>query len=172
MKRASGASSIGAPVLALGAIVMFAFALVACGGDDGGGKKAARTTRTSTTTTTSGTATTTVADGGGGGGGGPASGPSIASFNVPTSVTCSTATTINISWSTVNATEVVISIDGPGPYRTYSGPSGSDSVPFACDGNPHTYMITAKGNGGQATRTVTVTRASSTATTQGTSTTT
>jgi hypothetical protein len=149
---------------------MIAVILVGCGG--GGGSKKTAATTSSTTTTVVGTA-----GGSGGGGGNPSTpaggtstGPSIASFSVPKTVTCSSSTTIQISWVTVNATEVVISIDGPGPYKTYPGPRGSDSVPFACDGRPHTYMITAKGASGQATRTVTVTRAMATTTTTGGST--
>jgi hypothetical protein len=155
-------------VFLLGGIVMLAAVMVACGGD-GGDKKA--TTR-STTTTTTAVAGGAGGSAGGGGGGGGSSKPTIASFNVPTTVNCSSPTTINISWSTSNATQVVISIDGPGPYKTYSGPSGADSVPFACDGNPHTYMITAKNSSGQTTRTVTVTKGMSSSTTAGTPTTT
>ena len=168
MKGTSRALSRGALALglSLGGIVMLAAVMVACGGDSG--DKKAATTRSTTTTTTA----VAGGAGGSGGGGGGSSKPTIASFNVPTTVNCASPTTINISWSTSNATQVAISIDGPGPYKYYSGPSGSDSVPFACDGNPHTYMITAKNSSGQTTRTVTVTKGMSSSTTAGTPTTT
>ncbi len=163
MKTCSAGSGPRTWMLACGLVVLSGAAVAACGG--GGGNKA--TTTTSTTTAATGTG----GGSSGGGGGGTSSGPSIVSFGVPSKVTCTTATTIKVSWSTTKATEVVLSIDGPGPYKTYPGPSGSDSVPFACDGHPHTYMITAKGPAGQVTRTVTVTQAGSTATTKSTSTT-
>jgi len=84
---------------------------------------------------------------------------SISSFNIPSTVTCSGPTTIGVSWTTTNANEVVLSIDGPAPYKTYSGSSGADTVPFACNGAPHTYTLTAKRTaGGQATQTQTVTQ--------------
>jgi hypothetical protein len=82
----------------------------------------------------------------------------ISSFNVPSTVPCSGPTTIGVSWTTTNATQVVLSIDGTVPYKTYSGPTGADTVPFACNGAPHRYTITAKSStGGQATQTQTVT---------------
>jgi hypothetical protein len=83
---------------------------------------------------------------------------SISSFNVPSTVTCSGPTTIGVSWTTSNANEVILSIDGPAPYKTYPGSSGADTVPFACNGAPHTYTLTARRTGGgQATQTQTVT---------------
>ena len=92
-------------------------------------------------------------------GGSSNSSVSITSFNVPSTVTCSGPTTIGVSWSTTNATEVVLSIDGPAPFKTYSGSSGADTVPFACNGASHTYTLTAKRAGGaQATQTQTVTQ--------------
>ena len=66
-----------------------------------------------------------------------------------------------MSWTTSNATEVVLSIDGAGPYKTYNGPTGADNVPFPCNGLPHRYTITAKSSssgGTQATQTQTVTQ--------------
>jgi hypothetical protein len=64
----------------------------------------------------------------------PASGGCIAPFNFPQM--------INVSWNTKFATKVTLSIDGPGIYRSYDGPSGSDTLPFACPGS-HTYLLTA-----------------------------
>jgi hypothetical protein len=91
---------------------------------------------------------------------------SIKSFNVPTTVPCSGPTTIGVSWSTSNATQVILSIDGSAPFKTYSGGNGADTVPFSCNGQPHQYILTAKAsNGAQATQTQTVTQIS-TSTTQ------
>ena len=102
-------------------------------------------TSTSSSTTTATTAPAQVA---------------IQSFNVPSTVTCSSPTTISVSWSATNATQVVLSIDGAGAYKTYSGPTGADSVPFACDGHTHTYTITAKDATSQQSRSSTVTQIS------------
>jgi hypothetical protein len=74
---------------------------------------------------------------------------------MPSDVTCTSSTTINVSWSYANATSLTISIDGPGAYNTY-GPTGSDALPFACDGNPHKYTFAATGPGGTTTTTNTV----------------
>jgi hypothetical protein len=91
---------------------------------------------------------------------------SISSFNVPSTVPCSGPTTIGVSWSTTNATQVVLSIDGSVPYKTYPGATGADTVPLVCNGAPHQYTITAKSStGGQATQTQTVTPISTTTTT-------
>jgi hypothetical protein len=97
----------------------------------------------------------------------------INSFNVPSTVNCSGPTTIGVSWSTTNATQVVLSIDGSAPYKTYSGSNGADTVPFACNGGAHTYAITAtSGSGARSTRTQTVTQISTPTTTPRTTTTT
>ncbi len=74
---------------------------------------------------------------------------------MPSDVSCTSSTTITVSWSYQDATSLTISIDGPGAYATY-GPTGSDALPFACDGNPHTYTFTATGPGGTTTNTNTV----------------
>jgi len=82
----------------------------------------------------------------------------ISSFNVPTTVPCSGPTTIGVSWHTSNATQVILSIDGPVPYKTYPGGNGADTVPFTCNGLPHRYTLTAKSSSGtQTTQTQTVT---------------
>jgi hypothetical protein len=97
----------------------------------------------------------------------------INSFNVPSTVNCSGPTTIGVSWSTTNASQVILSIDGLVPYKTYSGPSGADTVPFACNGATHTYTIIAKSStGAQSTQTQTVTQISTTTTTPRSTTTT
>jgi hypothetical protein len=90
----------------------------------------------------------------------------ISSFNVPSTVNCSGPTTIGVSWSTTNATQVILSIDGSVPFKTYSGPTGADTIPFACNGVNHTYTLTAKSSSGaQATQTQTVTQISTPTTT-------
>ncbi len=65
---------------------------------------------------------------------------------------------LTISWSTTNATQTVLSIDGSGAYGTY-GPSASQALTLGCSGSQsHTYMITASGpNGPNATRTISFT---------------
>jgi len=53
-----------------------------------------------------------------------------------------------VSWSTTNATQTVLSVDGPGPYGTF-GPAGSASFSYGCLGSQtHTYLVTAKGPNG------------------------
>jgi hypothetical protein len=94
-------------------------------------------------------------------GGNSNSAVTINSFNVPSTVPCAGPTTIGVSWTTTNATQVVLSIDGTVPYKTYPGATGADTVPFACNGAPHRYTITAKSStSGQATQTQTVTQLS------------
>ncbi len=88
-------------------------------------------------------------------------GVTIDSFNLPTTVNCSGPTTIGVSWTTTNATQVVLSIDGSTPFRTYTGSTGADTVPFACNGANHTYTLTAKSSSGsQTTQTQTVSQVS------------
>ena len=84
--------------------------------------------------------------------------PSVDSVSAPSSVICSDGVTksITISWVVEHADEVVVSIDGPGAYQSYPGTNGSDSVPFACDGAQHTYMVSAKADGHTASKTVVV----------------
>jgi hypothetical protein len=98
--------------------------------------------------------------------GGSSSGVNISSFNVPSTANCSGPTTIGVSWSTSNANQVTLSIDGP-VFKTYPGGSGADTVPFACNGLPHRYTLTAiSSSGKQVTQTQTVTQISTSTTTQ------
>lgn len=99
-------------------------------------------------------------------GGNSSNGVNISSFNVPSTANCSGPTTIGVSWSTSNANQITLSIDGP-IYKTYPGGSGADTVPFACNGVPHRYTLTARSSSGaQTTQTQTVTQISTTTTTQ------
>jgi uncharacterized protein YceK len=78
--------------------------------------------------------------------------PQLVSLDMPSHVMCTGPTTITVSWSYAHANSLTISIDGPGAYDTY-GPSGSASLPFACDGNAHSYTFTAHGPAGTSTTT-------------------
>jgi hypothetical protein len=84
-------------------------------------------------------------------------GQTILTFNVPQTVKCDAAyqTTplIHLTWTTVLATGVSISIDGPGKFADYPA-NGSADVPFACSVAQHTYLLTTHGTGTAATRTV------------------
>jgi hypothetical protein len=98
--------------------------------------------------------------------GSSSNGVNISSFNAPNTVPCSGPTTIGLSWSTSNANQITLSIDGS-LFKTYPGGSGADTVPFACNGLPHRYTLTARNsNGTQTTQTQTVTPVSTTTTTQ------
>jgi hypothetical protein len=104
--------------------------------------------------------------------GGNSNGLDINSFNVPNTVNCTGPTTIGVSWTTNDATQVVLSIDGS-IFRTYTGPSGADTVPFACNGATHSYVITAKNSAGaQTSQTQTVTQSSAPTTSSSSTTTT
>lgn len=74
--------------------------------------------------------------------------PIIRFFTGPTSVNCSDpsfAGTIHLSWRVGNADGAQLSIDGPGVYKQYDGVLREDDVPFACDGNAHTYILVTYG---------------------------
>jgi hypothetical protein len=106
------------------------------GGNQGGGNQGG------------GQTTTTVA---------PAPAPTITSFETPENIDCHNGNfqEFTASWTTTNAVDVTISIDGPGAYASYPA-NGSTSLPFNCSSS-HTFLLTANGHGGQvATRTVTL----------------
>jgi hypothetical protein len=74
--------------------------------------------------------------------------PIIRFFTGPTSVNCSDPSftgTIHLSWRIGNADGASLSIDGPGVYMQYPGVLRDDNVPFACDGNAHTYILVTYG---------------------------
>jgi hypothetical protein len=141
---------------ALGVIILgVVIALLVTGGDDGDNKpsttssstSAASTSTSSSTTTSTTTATTTP------------NSPQITAYNAaPNPANCPNAPStvqLTLTWTTVNALGVTVSIDGPGKYADY-GANGSAQVPFPCSGS-HSYTLTANGNNGQtATRTITV----------------
>lgn len=134
-------------VILLGVII----ALLVSGGGDDGKKSASSTssssvsssTSTSTSSSTSTTSTTpgTTAPGA----------PVITAFTAtPSPFPCTPPNggQITLTWSTNNSNGVNVSIDGPGVFGSY-GAQGQQQVPFASCNNPHTYTLTAKGNGGQ-----------------------
>jgi len=74
--------------------------------------------------------------------------PVIRFFTGPASVDCSDPNfsgTIHLSWRIGNADGASLSIDGPGVYMQYLGVLRDDNVPFACDGNSHTYILVTTG---------------------------
>jgi hypothetical protein len=74
--------------------------------------------------------------------------PIIRFFTGPASVDCSNPSfpgTIHLSWRIGNADGANLSIDGPGVYMQYPGVLRDDNVPFACDGNQHTYILVTYG---------------------------
>jgi hypothetical protein len=149
-----------------GVAALLAVGTAACGGgDDSNAKQAAKTT---STLAASAASTTAPAGGGatgqntgsqsGGGGGSTATGPTITSFQTPDNIDCHNGDfqMFTASWNTSNAVKVTMSIDGPGVYKTYDGPSGSDSFPFNCS-TSHTFLLTAYGSDGHtATQTITL----------------
>jgi hypothetical protein len=107
------------------------------------------TTTSTTTTTTPPTSTTTTSTL-------PVVAPQITSFSVsPSAPTCLGNGQVLVSWSTLHAAVVTVTIDGAN-VGTF-GVSGSRSVPFSCPPQAHRYGIIAQGaNGQQATRSVQV----------------
>ena len=151
---------IGLLILLL--IIGIVIALIVNSSDD---KKSTTTTTSSTTTTiattttasTTTAATTTAASTTARPTTTASTKPVITGWSVtPNPAPCTGGTQqITASWSTQRADSVTISIDGPGIYATY-GPSGSTVINFPCDGNPHTYTLTAKGATESVTQTISV----------------
>ena len=80
------------------------------------------------------------------------SAPVIDSFDTPPNIDChnGNSQTFTASWTTTNAAEVEIFIDGA-PHGIYE-PDGSDSLPFDCTSS-HTFDLTAYSVDGQTTTT-------------------
>jgi chitodextrinase len=76
----------------------------------------------------------------------------------PNFVACyqTTTTTVTISWTSTNANQTTLAVDGPGLYGTY-GPSASVQLGIACENTTHHYTVTAKGPGGQSFKTASLT---------------
>jgi len=154
--------------LGLAALIGGGLALALGGGDTKDEKQATGTTSTSTSSTSTSTSTTTTTapsgGGGGGGGGGPTNNAPVVnvSLNKPSTQSCTPSedpnfptppVEVTVSWSTTNATETVLSVDGPGAYGTY-GPSASQGFSYGCGDATHTFTVTAKGPGGQTQQSV------------------
>jgi hypothetical protein len=93
--------------------------------------------------------------GGSSGGGQPtAPMPVIDSFVTPEDIDCHNGDfqLFSATWTTTHASKVTISIDGPGIYAEYPA-DGDTSLPFSCSSS-HSFLLTAHGDGGTATRTI------------------
>jgi cytoskeletal protein RodZ len=145
-------------VLVIGLLIGALVAVLASGGDDSASNS---TTSSSTTTPTTTPATlppapTTVATNP------PTSPPTNPSSPTPTVnqitinpnfIACyqGTSKDVTISWTTTNANQSTLSVDGPGIYGTY-GPSASVQLSIGCEDTTHHYIVTAKGPGGQSSK--------------------
>src|SRR5437763_10144183 len=81
----------------------------------------------------------------------------ISEFTVsPAAPVCNAPTMIQLQWTTVGASSVDLSIDGK-PFATFGGGAQSHLEYYACDGKPHTYVVTARAGAATATATRVVT---------------
>jgi hypothetical protein len=78
----------------------------------------------------------------------PATDPEITSFVGADTVDC-VMSTVALTWETVRADGVTISIDGPGIYDSYPA-DGTAVLPFACGDPEHTYLLRTTGGTGPA----------------------
>jgi hypothetical protein len=75
----------------------------------------------------------------------------ISEFSVsPDSPVCNSPTMIQLQWTAVGASSVELSIDGT-PFATFGGGVQSHLEYYACDGKPHTYLLTARAGSATAT---------------------
>jgi hypothetical protein len=86
----------------------------------------------------------------------------ITDFTVSPSspVHCNAPTSIELKWTSSLATSVELSIDGA-RFATFGGGAQDHLEYFACDGKPHTYLLTARSGSATATATQVVTSTSS-----------
>jgi hypothetical protein len=63
---------------------------------------------------------------------------------------------IQLTWSAPGASAVDLAIDGR-PFASYPGGQQSHLEPLACDGNAHTYKLTARAGSATATASQVVT---------------
>jgi hypothetical protein len=86
----------------------------------------------------------------------------ISDFTVSPSspVQCNAPTEIELKWTALRTSSVTLSIDGA-QFATYGGGAQDHLEPFACDGKPHTYVLTARSGSATATATQVVTSTSS-----------
>jgi len=78
-------------------------------------------------------------------------GPSIDSFDVPSSADCSGGETgtVEVSWDTTAATEVILLVDGA-EIVAGADPSGNETLDLPCDGEDHNIGLTALGDDSKA----------------------
>jgi hypothetical protein len=75
----------------------------------------------------------------------------ISDFSVsPAAPVCNAPTMIQLQWTAVGASSVDLSIDGK-PFATFGGGAQSHLEYYACDGKPHTYVLTARAGSATAT---------------------
>ena len=75
----------------------------------------------------------------------------ISGFSVsPDRPVCNAPTMIQLQWTAVGAASVDLSIDGKA-FASYGGGSQSHLEYYACDGKPHTYLLTARSGSTTAT---------------------
>ncbi|MGZ8735405.1 MAG: hypothetical protein ACXW1M_09485 [Acidimicrobiia bacterium] len=103
-------------------------------------------TSSSSTTTTAPTTTTTTTTV-------PVPVPRIVSFVGPPAASCPAAT-VQLSWSTQNASGTTLSVDGGAP--TPGPASGSTNAAFDCTAESHEYTLATTGGTPATTQTVTV----------------
>ncbi|HEY5078129.1 MAG TPA: hypothetical protein VIJ48_11535 [Acidimicrobiia bacterium] len=70
-------------------------------------------------------------------------------------MSCNAPTQIELKWTASLATSVDLSIDGT-LFATYKGGTQDHLEYFACDGKPHTYLLTARSGSATATATAVV----------------
>jgi hypothetical protein len=75
----------------------------------------------------------------------------ISDFSVsPAAPVCNAPTMIQLQWTAVGASSVDLSIDGK-PFASFGGGAQSHLEYYACDGKPHTYVLTARAGSATAT---------------------
>lgn len=97
-----------------------------------------------------------------------ATGPAIAHFAVASKPVCPSGTDqvqyegqpVRLEWKVTGADKTTLAVDGPGVYATYDT-TDSAELAFPCSGEPgseasHTYTLTAIGENGTKSKTITV----------------
>ena len=70
---------------------------------------------------------------------------------------CNAPTSVELEWTTQGAASVTLRIDGGPVFAHYSDGAHSELAPLTCDGNPQTYLLTARAaNGTTASKTITL----------------
>ena len=104
---------------------------------------AACSSSTQKTASTPGTASPSTVSGGG------SSGVRILSLTGPSPApTCNAPTQIELHWETQGAQTVTLRINGGPVFARYPDGKHDELMPLACDGNPQTYMLTARAASG------------------------